>query len=854
MRHSGGINRKIAVLWLATAMSAVAPAGAAQARVAQFHVAAGSLDSVLTNVAAQAGKRIIFDPAAVRGRSAAGVSGLMEPEAAIRRALNGTALSLRTTASGDWIISAPAADAGGQILSTVHVTASTDEEDRGSHYVGANGSSDPIATEGTRSYTTTGTIVASKHPLALKETPQAVSVVTRQQIDDRTINGVTDALAALPGVTDFNSRGFAINNVQIDGGSPIFVGAGPAGNFISQYTFNDDLSIYDSVAIQRGAAGTFTGVGSPGGAISLERKRPLDHAATEVTLQGGSWDRLRGVLDASSPILLGGLLRARTVVTGERNDYFYDHATRRFAQVYANIEIDPADGTTINVGAKVSHHRDTPFRGLPTGPDGHLLDLPRSTCLCTPWSRSTTDSREAFAQLTQRLGASWKAHLNSTAVWQDGSDDAFIFNPRFNAVGTTPGKLNDGRINAYLSYRKSNQYLLDGYLDGKFALLGIGFDVTVGGNYQRVTQTITHPSGTYAYRNFVVIPFDPQQFPQPTPAQYKRVASTYNPDDSQRQFGGYATITISPVNSIHLTIAERYSAYKSNVETVVATPAGKPPVVSANSTSFDNLSPPNFSLVVDLSRKVSAYTNYNSIFDRFSFYQADGTMVKPATGVNIEGGLKQVFAGGTLNASQAVFYIESRNTPVMDPKADFALSAVNGSQCCFLTDGSLTRSKGVEFQLQGALTPRFNIDASYTYTRTDNELGPVALAQQITFPISRFIPDHLAKFWATWRPQFAGDRLTLGFGGHIESKVAPYTAFVRYDPASNSMKLDSFDTPRPGYATIDAMLGYRLDRRFSLQANVTNLGDRVYYSTVQTSIGSFYGRPRSFLLTLKGKL
>ncbi len=87
--------------------------------------------------------------------------------------------------------------------------------------VGANGSSDPIATEGTKSYTTNGAIVASKRALALKDTPAAVSVVTRQQLDEPRDHRVQRGLDVLPGVTStggiLTSRGYSITNIRSTG-------------------------------------------------------------------------------------------------------------------------------------------------------------------------------------------------------------------------------------------------------------------------------------------------------------------------------------------------------------------------------------------------------------------------------------------------------------------------------------------------------------------------------------------------------------------------------------------------------------------------------------------------------------
>jgi len=111
--------------------------------------------------------------------------------------------------------------------------------------------------------------------LTMKETAQAVSVVTEQRLKDQGLVTATDVMRWVPGVNvgsgvgqesfSANARGFSINNVMIDGQS--IGGTGSISN---------DLSLYESVEVLRGAAGLFAGSGtdgSPGGAVSLTRKK-----------------------------------------------------------------------------------------------------------------------------------------------------------------------------------------------------------------------------------------------------------------------------------------------------------------------------------------------------------------------------------------------------------------------------------------------------------------------------------------------------------------------------------------------------------------------------------------------------
>src|SRR5262249_38496977 len=127
---------------------------------------------------------------------------------------------------------------GARVLSPVQV--------EGVQTAGANGSTDVTATEGTKSYTTNAMTIGSKTPLSIRETPQSVSVVTQQRIQDQNLTDLTSALNQVTGITivqqgnnaqtTIYSRGFAVGSFQVDGGTPLGStggGTAPSGFFPS---------------------------------------------------------------------------------------------------------------------------------------------------------------------------------------------------------------------------------------------------------------------------------------------------------------------------------------------------------------------------------------------------------------------------------------------------------------------------------------------------------------------------------------------------------------------------------------------------------------------------------------------
>jgi outer membrane receptor for ferric coprogen and ferric-rhodotorulic acid len=146
-------------------------------------------------------------------------------------------------------------------------------------------------TEHSGSYTT-GAVTIGKAPQSIRHTPQSVTVVTRQRIDDQNITNLTNLLEQTPGVvvnlTDservqYFARGYAIDAIQYDGATVVQSSGG--GSFIQS-----DSAIIDRAEILRGATGMLRGAGNPSGTVNLVRKRPTYEFQGEGSVTLGTWD------------------------------------------------------------------------------------------------------------------------------------------------------------------------------------------------------------------------------------------------------------------------------------------------------------------------------------------------------------------------------------------------------------------------------------------------------------------------------------------------------------------------------------------------------------------------------------
>ena len=297
----------------------------------QVNIAAGSLDQVLAQFAGLSGVQISYDPALVAGKKSAGLKGQYGFEQGIAELLKGTGLKLAKRADGAWTIEQhqnQARDMGQ--LKPIDVNA------QGSVNRDANAVQLPVinvTAENENSYTVKNTSTATKMNLSIRETPQSISVVTRQRMNDQNLTNITDVLEQTPGVTisrdaserrNIYSRGREITKYQFDGLTT------HVENITQNMTQNlTDMSIYDRIEVVRGATGLMTGAGDVSGMVNMVRKKPTKEFQASLEGSVGRWDDYRGSVDVSGPLVESGKLRARLVGAKQDNDSFTDYYSQK---------------------------------------------------------------------------------------------------------------------------------------------------------------------------------------------------------------------------------------------------------------------------------------------------------------------------------------------------------------------------------------------------------------------------------------------------------------------------------------------------------------------------------------------
>ncbi|MBV4499577.1 TonB-dependent siderophore receptor [Pseudomonas shirazensis] len=663
-------------------------------------------------------------------------------------------------------------------------------------------------TEGTRSYTTGAMATATKLPLTMRETPQAVTVITRQRMDDQAMTSINDVVKATPGLflnfssgpgrQTYTARGFDIDNIMYDG-IPSGYSGWTAG-------VQPNLAMFDRVEVVRGATGLVTGAGNPSAAINMVRKRPLAEQKVTLTGAAGSWDDYRGEVDASSPLNDSGTLRGRVVTSYRDANSFVDDAEESHGLFYAVTEADLSEDTTLTVG--LSHQKDKTnyFWGSSmVGLDGHHLDLPRSYNPSTDWENKDQEINTVFAELRQRLANDWKLQVNANYAEQNA-----LFSGSYQSRwdGATLQRT------VYQSKHDENQAGVDAFASGPFQALGRSHELVVGAS-RRIYDMTNHNYSPYS----MVWPID---------AGKPNFLHTADDRAVTTQDGVYMTTRLSLADPLKLILGGRLDWYDYDDKDGQGDYK-----VTRNVTRYAGL-------IYELNDNHSVYVSYSDIFQPQTERGSSNSPVRPIEGKNYEVGIKGEYFNGALNASLAVFRVDQENR---------AVEVLDRTVCsstqltCYEASGEI-RSQGIDMELQGALTDNWQIGGGYTYARTHttkNAAQPALVNKQFDTDT----PEHQFKISTTYR--FQGPLEKLRVGGSVNWQSRMYNDIALVDGGNYRLE-------QGAYAVTDVMAGYQVNRNLDLQLNANNIFDRKYYSAISQSWqygGDVYGAPRNMMLTAK---
>ncbi len=660
-------------------------------------------------------------------------------------------------------------------------------------------------TEGSGQYTAREVSVG-KLQQAPRETPQSLSVVTRQQLDDRNLTKVEDAIKLSTGMTvtrfdgagnynTFQARGFDLGSIQLDG-VPI-----PQGNYSTL-----DTAMYDRIEVLRGPAGLLQGASEPGGTVNLVRKRAPAKLAIGADAAVGSFGLRRGTVDVGGGLNAEGTIRARAIAVVEDKDSFVDTLFNNKRLGYGTLEWDITPSTTVSVGAAQQRVLAAIDQGLPTYADGRLADLPRGAFAGLRANRQDLETTDVFAELEHRLDGGGLVRLSA----RDIDRTAFYRSARANSALVADGSFTMETVDGDFHVRTRNY---DAFLATPVQVAGRTHKLLVGASHNEGKSW----DGNYAYGPS--LPFNLLQ-PHYDLAYPDIRLPGFTSIVTRRENALYGQAQIGLTDTVKLLAGGRLSW----AEVVTRSPSTGAVTASADpGRQFV----PSLALMWDFHPQYTGYASYAETFVVQSQLNAAKQLLAPRTGKQVELGVKGEFLHKRLQAHAALFRIIDENRAIADPVVANAYIA-----------GGKVRAQGFETEVSGQPQPGWDIVAGYAYNDTRYLQAPVAQQGQVFSPVTPRHSVNLFTRYAFTSPALRG--FSVGGGMTYRSEFFAQSGALRINA--------------PGYAVFNAQVGYQINDHLSLNLSVDNLLDKTYYEKVSgISRQNFYGEPRRVTVALKAR-
>lgn len=638
--------------------------------------------------------------------------------------------------------------------------------------------------------------------LAIKETPQSISVVSAKQMHDFGADSINDALRLATGITveewetnrtNYAARGFEIKNNQIDGvGLP---------NDWGIVTGALDSFGYEKLEVIRGANGLLTGVGNSAGTINYVRKRPTNEEQGSVGVSVGSWGNKRIEADYSSPITEDGAWAARLVTAREAGDSYLRGLENDRTFFYGVVDGQIGENGTLTLGyAWQANKTGGNMWGALTlvNNDGTQAEFDSSASTSQDWTYWNTTTQNAFVEYTHALAADWqlKASYNYRST---GNDDQLFF--AYSSTGLDPvtGEGLYGWPGKYLD--ETTSHLGDIAVSGRFSLFGREHEAMLGASVARSEQMYWNyapdsgfdalPGFPYA-GNVVAEPnWGPKTFYSSLNQELKRV---------------YGVTRIQATDRLKAILGFNFAEYHRD---------GNNSGVLFDQTERETS--PYAGLTFDFTDSLLGYVSYSDIYQPQDQYDIDFNYLPASKGVNYEVGVKKDWFDKRLLTTLAWFRAEQK---------DLSTFAGYTEDFQYYYVGVDVESEGFEFEASGQLGDNVNVVLGYT---TLELTGPDGEDKYEWYPRQTANLQVTAKL-----PSYPA--LSFGLGGRWQSKTSAVDSYTHY-----TVRQDA-------YAVMNAFVAWDFLSNATLRLNVANLTDEKYIGSLY-QIG-YYGAPRSTTLSV----
>ncbi len=658
------------------------------------------------------------------------------------------------------------------------------------------------ATGPVRGYLANQSATGTKTDTPLLETPQSISVVTKDQIQAQGAQTISEALRYTPGVSvDTYSANTFFDAIKIRGfDAPRYLDGlrlplDPGTQFA--YPRIETYGL-ERLEILKGPSSGLYGQSDPGGLVNMVSKRPTATPHYEVEGTFGSFDRIQGAFDIGGPIDKNGEFLYRLVGLGRKSDTQIDYVQDNKIFIAPSFTWRPTMDTSFTI---LSHYQKVDNKGFQQYVPGQLA-LPGYPYGKVPYSRYLGEPGMDGYKLEQAsIGYAFEHRFDNNIQFRQNLRYMEVSNDLVGArpeVFVAPSTVL--RSQNYVN-SKSNNLAIDNQVQADFRTGLLTHKLLVGFDYLNIES---HSD----YKSAPVLPIDAFN---PVYGSSFLPPSALPPfvlvDSKQNQAGIYAQDQIK-LDRWTLSLTGRQDWASTDFLSSGAYPLpGRYQRSDAASTGRVGL---NYLFDFGL----SPYASYSTSFVPNSGASATGQSFKPTTGESKEVGVKFKPNGTNLMLTAALFDTLQNDVLTADP-VTFGLTNIQTDEA---------RVRGFEFEARGNITRELEIVGGYSHFDpkvTKSIAGNIGKYMQA-------VPLDQASLWGkyTW---YDGMLAGLGIGAGVR-----YIG-VSYGDAANTVVI-------PSYTLFDASISYDLAyvrpdlKGWTAQVNATNLADRYYVSSCATGI------------------
>ncbi|HVF22324.1 MAG TPA: TonB-dependent siderophore receptor [Pyrinomonadaceae bacterium] len=719
-----------------------------------FDIPAGTLESVLISFQKTSGIEVVIPDDAMRPISSPGVTGRYSPDQALREILRGTGISHRFT---------------DRRTVTLEIHAEAESVD--------------VRDDARLSLSST------KFTQPLLDTPQTVTVISKEVMEEQGATTLRDVLKNVPGLTitageggnpagdNLTLRGFsARNDIFVDGVRDL----SPQ----SRDPFN-----LEQVDVVKGPGSVYTGRGSTGGSINLLNKTPRLGRSFGGTLDFGTDRTRRATADINLPI--GDTIGFRLNLLGHHSGVAGRDVVKfdRWG-VAPSLTFGLGKPTRFTVSYYKLKQNNISDYGIPWVPA-------TNNALVEFRDRPAPVPRDTFYGLRNRDFEKLDSDLVTLKFEHDFNDALSLRNQlRYanssrDSIATPPRFANNNStaINRELRSWQTDDKVWDNQTDliARFNTGIIEHALVTGANFTRennIRNTRTAPNMLTTLLN-------------PDPDDVFTGAITASPivgDVTANSQAAYLFDTAKLGKMWELNGGLRWDRFAADGLTTTGTPVSR----------VDRMLSVRAGAVFKPLPQGAIYASYgtslNPSLEGLSYNTAN-TVIDPEKTYTIEAGSKWDFLGGRMLVSGAVFRVEKQNARTPGVLPGDPPQVLQGKQ----------RVDGLELSVEGNLTRSWQVLAGYTFldSKTVESNVPAEIGKEMVNT-----PPNSFNVWSTYRLPSG-----LHFGGGAR--------FVdrRFGNTINTRVVDA-------YWTFDAMASYPLTEHIDLKLNLYNLTDKFYFDRI----------------------